>query len=582
MSAEQRRQHSFFTTPHFELGQTYQKDKEPSKESPSAAEDIRQFDLFFSFKGLPDLIRQFGYEKGLFQTTLGVILNIWSLRQEMLGDIDTRELITLVAKDANGSLQFKNDLYGQSKDLEAMFEDGIHYVPFHLQQRYRREAKQAITTFQTLTKSLGEIDFSLPSNILRDQLFLLGFHEEEIDITPSLVANTESLRSQITSIDDVENLIQKKSKLKVLVGPTQCVTASPSHWSHHLGETIFVWASECVVNPLTKEIFIRQNGKFGLGEDKNVLPYLEYGQEKKQIFSSEEELMQFMNCLLETQYQQPKVLLDFLVQQFGGIRKAGKIDKNIKGGNFNSKPYFEAVYTLFQFEFDRMNKGQNIGVQDRLGNFSEMMKHQIARNQSKALPGLVEKYTDAVLSQPSISGATFEKLMGSTALQLDSGFKISIDMSLLDCVAGTPFSLTQQGMSLESLSATFGADNINLLKTLDSRSTGISSKEELERFCKAFGKDASLFSKHGTCVMCGKETYIWPSENGGCNVCPVCEVKDDLGRTGQSLEDLGNDSPQLGNSQNQYSASKETMGVSQFVSGIATPGLWKDLLPLAA
>ncbi|MEP7167713.1 MAG: hypothetical protein ABI758_07115 [Candidatus Woesebacteria bacterium] len=576
MSAEQRRQRSVSSLAHFELDPTYQKDIEPSKESRSSETNIRQFDLGFSFRGLPDLIKQFGYERGLFQSTLGVILNIWSLRQEMLGEIDTREIITIVAKEIDGRYTFKSELYGQTGDLEFMYKKSIVDSPTALQRRYTQETEQAINTFKTLTHSLQPIDFSLPSRKLTTELLSRGFHEEEINVSPSMVANLESLRSQIHSIKDLDQLLTKKPKLKVLVGPTQCLTGSPSHWSHHLGETIFVWASECVVNPQTKEIFIRQNGKFGLGEDKNLLPYLTYGQTEKQVFSSEAELMEFMNILMGENYRQPKVLLDFLVDQFGGIQKAGKIDKNIKSGNLNSKPYFEAVHTLFQFELDRMSSGQNIGIQDRLGNFSDIMKHQIARNEPKALSGLVEKYKDAVLTQPTISRTSFEKLMGSTALQLDSGFGIRIDMSLLDCVAGTPMSLMNPD-SLASMQMNLGTEKVGLLQSLEARKTGISSKEELVNFCEAFGKDPSLYSVQGTCAMCGKHTFIWPREKGGCNVCPVCEVKDDLGLTGQTLADMGDLNTSSVQKDHPGYDSAGKMGITDFVAGLGNPKLYFDV-----
>ncbi|HSW90006.1 MAG TPA: hypothetical protein VLH19_04000 [Patescibacteria group bacterium] len=549
MSAEQRA--TFFLSPE------YKKDKKPEYYH-SGDDAVRLFDLSFSYQGLADLTTKFGREQGTFQCVLGVMLNIWSLRQELLGEMDTRELITLAELQPDGTYKFKNDLFGQAQDLKEMYLKGADLVDPALRQRYKREASQAIEIFQALT-----------------QQELSQFHEEEIEVSPSMLAVVPSLRAQIHTPQDLQELVARKKKIKVLVGPAQLISISPPHWSHVKEKTGFVWLSECVLIPETQEMFIRQNGKFGKAKEKDLLPYLAYGQTEAQQFSSEEELMSYVNVLMEVGYRQPKVLLDFLVDKLGGLKPLGKIDKNIKAGDFDVTPYFDAISELFAYEFDDPVPHGQFLVSERLRQISDLIRHQIARNEPKALPAIVRGHKE--LSTANID--LYTKQIQKMAIGIDPGFRVSIDFSLLDCVAGTPLSFMNAN-SLAGLQANFGVEGVSLLRSLDSRS--IANRSELEQFCKMFGKDAHLYSKRGTCAMCGKDTYIWPSEEGGCNVCPVCEVKDDLGLRGdfptfQDKQDDFDGGETTGHTQGR----SRSMGVGSFVASFASPEVRRPYLAVA-
>lgn len=566
MSAEQ----------HHHLPDSYWSHKErlPKKEQRRVSEVIRQFDLAFSFRGLPDLIKRFGPEQGLYQCILGIALNIWSLRQEMLGEMDTRELVTLVEIGMGGSLRYKNDLYGQARDLESMYNAGLQFVPDSLKPRYQRESDQAIKIFETLSAPLQRIDFSLPPQELRGSLLAHGFHEEEITLSASLLANVASLREGITSIAHLDKVLASNQTIRVFVGPAQTITGSPTHWSHHLGETIFAWASECLVFPDTKEVCIRQNGKFGLGRDEDLLPYLSHSQQESETFTDEAALMQFVNILRELEYQQPKVLLDFLVTQYGGIRPAGKIDTAIVDGTLSIEPYISAITNLFSFELTQLHSTPITQIEARLRNFSDLIQHQIARNEPKALDDLVKQYKKLLSTEPQISVKKFVSKLQTTALSLDSRFADKIDFSLLDCVAGSPMSLVGKMDMVGNLQMNFGSESFSLLQTLDRRKTGISSRAELEQFCKAFGKDASKYSSYRECGMCHKPTFVWGKEHGGCDVCPVCEVKDDFGITGAIPSEYGSDSMEDTADSSTALYATDTIGVGDALSA-ATSG-WQQ------
>lgn len=469
-------------------------EKKPHTVSQQSTE-IRQFDLSHSFAGLPALIQRFGYQRGLFQAAMGVALNIWSLRQEMLGQMNTREVITLIKGENLRGLTFSNDLYGQAQDVALMYLHSIELAPKELQDRYALEAKQAIAVFEQLAEQVTLIDVSADRLLIEQQLQTLGFHQEEIDISPSMVANLASLRASLDSADDLHTLITQQKKLKVWIGPQQVLTVSLPHWSHHLGETGFVWVSECVVIPETGEMYIRQQGKFGKATSTDLVKYLGYGQLTERELSSEEQVMMFLNIIHNQEYFQPQVLLDWLVEQLGGLSEVGKIDRQIKEGELDIRPYFQAVMQIFDLEMQRQTHPQEIAV--RLGEFSDLMKHMIARNESKAIAQLVNVYEQMIKDPRVQSPRSVGDLLQRSARQLDYGFKIPIDFSLLDCVAGTPLSL---GGKMSLLSKASGMSRSDLASIV--------------------GKRAQEWKNGKKCRLCPSVGWV-----GECGVCLRCEMQ---------------------------------------------------------
>ena len=429
----------------FHISEEYIREAQPPEEKRNAlAESTRQFNLYSSFYSLPELVKIHGKEKGIFFATLSAMLNILSIRQEMLGQIDTTDVVNLVEMDSAGELHFLNDHFGQAYDLEELLQKILEGADPVCRPRYYRENKQVIQVLRTLTQDIQKILKPSTREQFIANLESLGFHKETITLSPSFIIATPSLRARVTSIEDLDEIIKNTPTMSVWIGPQQSITVSPPHWLHRSNETGFAWASECIVFEDTKEVLIRQNGKFGASDEENLLRYLNYTQTERISFTSEDELMEYMNLLSSTDYKQPKVLLDFLVDQLGGIKSVGKIDRHIQDGYFDIKPYFEAIRAVFEIELTMFPTCSAQAIQQRLEEFSDLVKHQVARNSSRALPQIVAHYATLVQEAPYIQASSFKELLGLRALQLDAGFRIPIDFSLLDCVAGSPFSLVSK------------------------------------------------------------------------------------------------------------------------------------------
>ncbi|PWU22668.1 hypothetical protein C5B42_05525 [Candidatus Cerribacteria bacterium 'Amazon FNV 2010 28 9'] len=579
MNAEQHHLLSFFCNREkrqqlaaynsFTLSPTYARETPPSKEERTRlAEGVRQFNIYSSFRSIEQLVALHGKEKGIFYATLSALMNILALRQEMLGRIDTEDFVNLVQLGTDGRLHFVNDHFGHAIDLSTVLDAFLERTDPLFQPRYRRENKQVIDVLTTLTEGLEQVLQQPNEEQFFKQLKMLGFHEETITLSPMLVIGVPSLRSKLQSFDDVQQLIDGQQTVSVWVGPRQSLHISPPHWCHRGAETGFVWGSETIVFPKTREIIVRQNGKFGATDEKNLLRYLNFQQTEPHLFTTEDELMEYINIFTQTDYKQQKVLLDFLVQQLGGIKHVGKIDRHVNTKRFDVRPYAAAIQKIFTFEYEQLESGDKKGVSTRMSVLSDLMKQQIALNDSKVLDQLVNEYQVSVAEGKTISQQSFSKRMLDFARIVDKRlFDIPIRWDLLDCVAGTPFSLAQAGgLNLDSA---FGIGTLELTRHFHEQ--GIKTREELVTFCTQVGKDASKYSTQGRCAMCGKQTFIWSSQQGGCNVCPVCEFMDDEKLSSQDLFTPSREKNIDLSEESSNHSHGQSLGLSEFVTSFASP-----------
>lgn len=485
-------------------------------------------------------------EESIWKKMLDIALSLWSMRQEVLGDRQTKEVITPVYK-TDQSISFWSDLHA-IENIEKMLEDGLHkqhngwsIVPNSHKSRYRRENKQLTNRWRKAVDPIKYLDHSGDEYATTKQLQELGFEEQEIELTPSLIANIPSIRATIHTIDDFMAVIDHKRKLKVWVGSYHHLTLSPHHWIHAQGKSTFIWDTQVVCLPSSKEFWIREHGNFSHTPLPSILDALSWNNDQVPLFSSEEQVMQYIHTLQGYGSVHPSVLLAKITSEIKGYIPAPKMDENVTTGTLPIQEFISVIQDLFTYELERCEQNPQflVGSYERLQFMAGKVKHLVALNDPTGLDQLLKEYQMqyASLSSAQHPDSQFN-FLNQKALQLNSKFRIQLDWSLFDCVAGTPMSLMNTD-SLASLKMNIGAENFNLLQTLDNRSSGISSKEELEKFCKAFGKDASLFSTRGQCVMCHKNTFIWSSEHGGCNICPVCEVKDDMGLYGNLSDSSG-------------------------------------------
>lgn len=574
----------------FSISSTYTREALPSQEMRlQFTESSRPFNLWSTFKyGLLELVKIHGREKGITYAALSVVLNMLALQQEMLGKIDTNDIINLVRMDTLGNVFFVNDHFGQAYSIEETLEEFAKEDKNAIvRARYRRENKQIIAILRALTEKVAWLMQPMSDSEFIAGLNAAGFHKETITLTPSFVIGVPGLREKYLTIEAIQNLVDNPKKVTVWVGPKQALSISPPHWVHRQGETGFIWMSECLVFEETRDVIVRQSGKFGASDEQSLVKYLSYGQKETKVFNNEDDLMEFVNLISSAQYSQPKVLLDFLVDQLGGIHPVGKIDRQIATSKLSIVPFFNAIQEIYELELDACTNTSEDIVQSRLEAFSDLLRHQIARNEPKALSMIVRKYTEDAQKVGLNSKNDFATSLQRVAVLSDPGFGIQIDFSLLDCVAGSPLSFASK---FSSMSGSMVNPNLSIAVSgvngeqmyLTSKQAELLAKyprspfgarittpEELHEFCEAFHKKTQRYATRGVCGMCHKETFVWSPSEGGCGVCPVCEVWDVI----KAVESQGKDRKKAKTDErkNPINSYRSTIGVGDFVAS-ATSG----------
>lgn len=535
------------------------------------------FDLGGVFIDLCEMYAQgeISQTEAIQRKVLLTALNLWSLRQEVTGEKSTIEVITRIFVE-QGQVQFGSDVHA-AKNLLEMYESSVDSektVPVLHRPRYRRENEQLRRRWQTVSQPLSLIDFSLPTDRLAVQLTSLGFHQVEIEITPSLITNIPSLRDQVKTVDDFARIVERRQKVKVWVAPDHQITISPPHWLHSRGKSSFIWDSQLTIIAETKEVFIREHGLFSYSPLKVVRKALGWRQETTPVLASESDIMNYINIVTNLGHVPPQVVLEQIVQSLTGFVPAQKMDKNVVEGPFNIRPFMQSIQALYEYELQRclVDSSFLAGSYERLQLFADKLRHLAALNDTKGIDEMLQKYKQLYGNkQAAIHPHFVARAFDSAAKVINPKFAIPINWSLFDCVAGTPFSLMNK-LSPAQIDAQFGKGASMELAAYHAR--GLQSRHEVTAFCQKYGKDPSLYSKYGECAMCHRPTYIWPMEAGGCNVCPVCEVMDDLGFKEGEMTDLnsldhlphGYDSKEVENG-----VVYGRMGLSDFFASLATP-----------
>lgn len=468
------------------------------------ATEIENLNFGRTFEDLVEMVKsgedlRVVMKKKLFSTAL----NMWSLRQEMTGERSTIEVVTPVVMTQEG-VKFWSDVHS-IQDIEELFEhsldrthNGQPIVPETHKPRQRRENRQLTQRWRAATKILQTVDMSQPLDELTVQLRALGFRQQRIPITPSLIANIPSLREQFSDLEDLFQVIDQQETLTVWAGPAHHMTVSPPHWIHAQGKSSFAWNTQVIVLPETKEIWLSEHGLFSHTPLESILQVLAWGDEEDLTFSSEEEVMMYVNTIMEHSHIPPSVMLHHIVSTLEGFQAAPKIDDNIVEGKFVIQPFLQVVEELFQFELERSQSNPEFlsGMYERLQFVAKKVMHLIALNDAKGLTEILAEYKKAFASVQTAQKPhlTFGHL-DSFSVSVNQGFKIPIRLDLLDCVFNPTGYLGKiAGQNLGSMSRTQLGDIL--------------------------GERAKLWKEGLECIVCHKKGWV-----GECNICLNCEMK---------------------------------------------------------
>jgi hypothetical protein len=560
-------------------------------------ERVEPFSLGRVFKDLL-VMREKGEEREqvVWKKTLEAALNLWSLRQEVTGERETIEVVTPIHIQ-EGKIYFQSDLRS-IEDFEVMFEKSLNeknkfgwsITPESSKPRYKRENRQLIGRWEKASSILKSVDMSAHPRFVERQLEALGFTKKEIEITPSLAANVLSVRQGLQSIEDFARLVETEQKMTVWVGPAHHLTISSPHRLHSKGNSSFIWDTTVYVNPETKETWISEHGFFSYTPLRPLLSVLAWKQEHDHVFSSEDEVMKYINTVLGFANTHPNELLRQLVSEIDGVVAASKMDKNVVEGPFNIRPFVNQIQELFRFEAERCEQNPKfiVGSYERLQYMAEKVRHLAALNDSTGLDEVVRKYKELF---GDVGAATNpekgKRLFDSLSLAINPKLGVKLDWSLFDCIAGTPESLLNQASSLQidaklalGKEIIGGATRAELQAGIDHRkSNDFANDEEAKAFAKMYNIDpnwiGTAIKRHDPPIQCLNrgcgELRHYVGGDSECGMCLQCNAQYNLdhglvkGVDGKATNDIG----KATNSEEKEEY-EGTTNVSDFVSKIFT------------
>lgn len=453
--------------------------------------------------------------------------------------------------------------------------------------RFLKENLQMVEIFDRLEAWVADLEWSDDPAVMIDQLTTLPdgnhFVEDTLPITKELQILFPSLKTKAGR------------PLQVYVS-RPLVSVSPPSSVHLKRQTSLAWVNRLVYIPDLKELVMIRDGIFSGYDDAEIAEFLtldenwpdlaaqEGGSEPSpdQYFQTEEELLAFIAALPE-EYKQKHAhaILDEVIQRLGGFKPAPKITNVSDELTIDIEAMAEALLDIFEWEL--LTYGQDevaaAQVSERLNYLKDIFLHHLATDTAIEWQLAIDHYQTffGQRHQAVNPEEHFETAQRSYAQFYPELSRIRVDLSLLDCGVGSIVG-GFRNMDMGRLQVALGKEGLSLLRRYAHQP--IRTEEELKEFCRQFGKDYRRFNKQGECQICHHHTFL-----GECDVCPVCEVKDDLGisswhELAGMPGGLGTEAETLGQS-GYDSTGSTTLGV--VVASFATPDiLLEQYWPTAA
>ena len=485
-----------------------------------------------------------------------------SLRQEATGESQVGQLVTKIQRtfDADGNLElkFQNPLYKKGADLKQMYQQSLVNFAGYQRWRFALENTQMVKICDTLSECLLSPEKELePWEIIQKE----GFEQTHFPLSANLAAlfPNSSLRTKYAEYQKNQLKTGEKTPpptVEMYVGKT-IVTTSTQSPVHGQGKTSFNWISRLVYIPEVNEFVILQDGNFSAFAKEESKKFLQFKNEKPPASDTEEELMLFLNILsAEFKQQHAEAIFAAIIDEIGYFKKAPLIDTAILKGEVDVLPYIDFFLKVFDWEYNQCHQNSQMWASagQRILMWSEMIEHQLMRKQKTDVEIMfkeyVEMFSNPIKATNPIATTVKEEFRTRVARNY-ADFQIPIDLSKLDCVAGSiRGGLSQFSAQMEALKAKGGMLEVSgneqkriakflkasLERIAQKRKTDIRNRRELKEFCDEFGMDESTFHAAGwqeNCRMCGNHYHYL----GLCNVCAFCNAEDNL--RGLFADDLG-------------------------------------------
>lgn len=487
-------------------------------------------DLFKDFSHYLFLLKHRGRDQARLETKKMLSGNFLSIAKEMKG-MQWMQTAFKIKKEARKTLFQRSEFKG-GDDLRT-YSLNVHETIQNPAERERflKENLQMVGLFDRLEALIANLDWSDSPEEIIEQLTNLpdGNHFEEttLPVTKELLILYPALQKHAG-----HNLRVYVTKPLVTVSPTSSV--------HLKRQTSLAWVNRLVYIPDIHELVFLRDGIFSGYGDEEIAEFLtldeEWAQEHAEeenvkaadYFQTEDELFAFIAALPE-EYRQvhAHTILNEIIRKLGGFKPAPKINNVTDELSIDVEELAEAVLDIFEWEL--LTYGQDteaaLHIAERLNYLKDIFLHHLATNTAIDWQQSVSHYQTFFEARDK---ATRPEEHVKEAQEQYSTFYpklayLKIDLSVLDCGVGSVVG-GFRSISLNELRAHLGVEGMNLLRRYDRQP--IRTQSELIEFCRQFNKDYRRFDHQGECKSCHHFTFL-----GECDICPVCEVKDDLGIT---------------------------------------------------
>ena len=525
---------------------------------------IKDLDLGVLFDGyFSDLTEGVDREEAKRRFTSLLEMNLRTYTQEGVGDKDIAEYGTRVVRE-EGVIKFPNTCYedalnDQRRESYQIYHDQAILRHFDIElNTWDKLWRETIAPFEDL---IGEENQRYIIQRLRD----LGFVEKSCELNHSLHALFPALAAETT--------------VPIYELPDKFIMVSPRFFAHHRGQTSIARLTRFVYIPLLNEFAFLERGLFTAYKNEQITEFFTLDGNPKPKFHSSEEILSHVAVLAsEFNNLPPHAVFNLIIEKLGVFPKI-PLHKNVvldKERSFVSQ--LEYVDRILEFETELCTQHPDLitSRSRRLDQSTKVIMHSLLRANELEVEKHVNNYLqifgDIGYAQ-NPKNAT--KLFNQLTLVSYPDFATRV-VSLIDCGTGTALGGIKMGENTFSsiVGSLYGEKGMVLLNKY-AKKGGDRPKnlDEVREICQVFHKDPNKYTTWRECGMCKQTTYVWGKENKGCDVCPMCEVWDDIDHYQAPDTDQGVSWAKTPDGDPVRVQLTASMGISDFLSSCVTPAI---------
>lgn len=476
---------------------------------------IEQFSAYKIYEKFEQDLKSVDLEEARRRRLALLETNLKTYVQEATGDQTIFPYATRVIR-ISGRIVLQNLQY---QDVEQQQRENLEKEPNkELRRHYQKEHILWNLVWNQLIDEIIE-QVGNPNRRSTEQALLAkGAKRKTLNLPTTQEAG--SFKFNMDSFSGLKRLfpsLAMEESIEILELPKKIIFTSPSYEFYHDGQTTLGRHVRLVYVPLIHEFVLLAEGLFTGYEDVDIAKLHLFGQEKK-LPQTKEELFWNIQVLAEDYAEvAPHALFEELIKLIGRFDPPpvgeGVVMTQLLQRDLSTQ--IEYLERIFEIESDLCQKDplRRSQLPLMMREATGFVMQTALRDKAIDVELHINNYLKSFSHLPRNMHEVRETFIRQT-IGFHPDFATRV-VSLVDCGTGT----------------VLGAPNmLNQLRAFELAGVNLSTTQEVLNFCRQFNLDnPARFSELGQCAMCGeKNVYIWPREEGGCNVCPVCEAKDNL------------------------------------------------------